>query len=80
MVAAPLLTSILGRNVQHHAAASLPLGQRASSILDKKILVLPEIKPDYTTHNLAHTMDWQSAKQGWQRARYTDYREPSVHI
>jgi len=26
MVAAPLLTSTLGRNVHHHAAASLPLG------------------------------------------------------
>jgi hypothetical protein len=43
-------------------------GKELLALFDKKILVLPEIKPDYTTHNLAttaHTMDWQSAKQGW---------------
>ena len=43
-------------------------GKELPARFDKKILVLPKIKPDYTIHNLlqtAHTMGWQSAKQGW---------------
>jgi hypothetical protein len=46
----------------YHGDKELP------ALFDKKILVLPEIKPDYTIHNLlttAHTMDWKSAKQAW---------------
>jgi len=31
------------------------LRKELPALFDKKILVLPEIKPDYTTHNLATT-------------------------
>ena len=64
MVEAPLLTSTLGRNVQHHTPASLPLGTRLPALFDKRILVLPEIKSDSSAHSLV-TPDEQRRLISW---------------